>query len=693
MKRLYIYISIIFLLLGGVISKPAEAKWWGKSNKEKPQSEAAQFFQDMKDAFEDFKNPNALEDETYMEETQQEPYQLPLGGDNVGIVEEQDNDKILDKYKKNNTQEKDKSKKETYVFPLDEQTGPLDVSIFGDNNDKKLLETTINEPSIYDDEKYTKDLDLSSDTVDFYTETDQYVAKGNARLLVKNENIQLNANEIIIDHRNYEIIAIGNVRILRDGLEYFGDYIRINTKKESSFFNNPIMYYGEITINAKSATMHANETIAKNGTALIKRKAGILISTTRMAGLNAKRFFKFNKGQGLTEQNSYKIVAKNIVAKRGEDRTDVTIKHAKIYRGKYLVGYSPLFTYSSDRSVNYVETIAPEMGNKRKIGTYFAPGAVFALPNASTLKLGPMIALDTHTDDVGLGAFARLSTPNSKSIFMYSAAKDNALVNAQYDLGNNLRFNLVVNDYVSNGWLGGQIPNYGAQLVYNKTNILNQANVRVRNHLSAGIYQDDERFKRRTNEKTTARYTWQMDMYNLKPLLSWEKYLMLGYAYQHAFNIYQTGDTMGVLRAGPRIYTDLGRFAADLTYFMGGQYGESPFMFDRYRYGQNNLRFRMQYYVNKFLSLGYHVSANIGDRDYNGEWLTENQFVVAVGLEDLKVRVGFDPVRKNTSIGFDMFLGSNKARLEFDEMKVVDFDSDMKAPKNKKKIKKKKNKL
>lgn len=689
MKRLYIYISIIFLLLGGVI-QPAEAKWWGKSDKDKPKSEAAEFFQDMKDAFEDFKNPNALEDETYMEEEAEEPYKLPLEEGNVGTVEEHLDKNIEKKLK--NKKGNDSDNKDAYSFPLDANADMFDMADFSNVSAPKTVTIEKNEPSISDEGKYTKDLDLSSETVDFYTETNQYVAKGNARLLIKNENVQLNANEIIIDHRNYEIIAIGNVRILRNGFEYYGDYIRIDTKKESSFFNNPILYYGEITINAKSATMHANETIAKNGTALIKRKAGILISTTRMAGLNPKRFFKFNRGKNLTEKNSYKIVAKNIVAKRGEDRTDVTIKHAKIYRGKHLVGYSPLFTFSTDKSVNYVETIAPEMGNKKKLGTYIGVGPVFALPNASTLKLGPLLSMDTHSD-AGIGAFAKLSTPKSTTNLMYSDATDKFLVNARYELTDNLRAQLTVNDYIQNGWMGGQIPNYGVQLMYGKNSVINQANAQVRNYLSIGLYQDDERYKRWTHEKTTMRYAWQTDLYNLKPLWAWEKYLMLGYAYQHAFNLYHTGDTLGVLRAGPRIYTDLGRFAADFTYFIGGQYGESPFIFDRYRYGQNNLRFRMQYYVNKFISLGYAVSANIGDKDYNGDWLTENKFVVAVGLEDLKVRIGFDPVRKNTSIGFDMFLGSNKARLEFDEMKVKDFDSDMRVHKEKKRFWKKKNRL
>ena len=129
----------------------------------------------------------------------------------------------------------------------------------------------------------------------------------------------------------------------------------------------------------------------------------------------------------------------------------------------------------------------------------------------------------------------------------------------------------------------------------------------------------------------------------------------------------------------------------ELTYFAAGQYEESPYIFDRYRYGKNNVRFRGQYYINKYLSLGYYASVNIGEKDYNNNWLTENQIIAAVGLEDLKLRFGFDTVRNSTVVGLDMLLGSNKALLEFDEMKITDIDTALTKEKKKKRNKKKTN--
>ncbi|MCQ2957785.1 MAG: hypothetical protein MJ180_02660 [Candidatus Gastranaerophilales bacterium] len=565
-----------------------------------------------------------------------------------------------------------KTESEEYKFPLDNNAGPFDISkeTIDSIQPENVLEAQVTKEHETPD-KFGKDIQLMSDTVDFYTETRQYVAKGDAKLLIPKEKMEMYANEIVLDHKNYEIIGVGNVRILKDGMEYFGDYIRINTKKESSFFTEPILYYTDITIDANSATMYADETIAKDGTALIKKNKSTIVSTSNFGQIFPERFFNIEK-EFDTDKDKYKVVAKKIEVKRIDDRTDILLRNATIYRGKHKVGYSPVFTVSADKDVNYIETIVPEMGNKPRIGTYIAPAIVLGLPNASALKVGPLLAM--NGSDFGVGAFARLSTPKSKTELAYASSTGNFLANMSYRFTDNVSLNFVGNEYLDNAWMGGQLPNYGLELAYDRRNIrIKEANLVLRNKLSAGFFDDNRDYG--SDLHKTIRYQWLVDGFNEKPLLAWEKYLMLGYSYQHAFSLYQTGQTTGVVRAGPRIYTDLGRLSAELTYFIGGQYGESPFVFDRYRYGRNNIRLRAQYYVNKYLSIAYHGSANIGDKDYEGEWLTENQLLVAVGTEDLKVRIGFDTVRNSTLVGLDMLLGSNKTLLEFDEMKIKDSDT------------------
>lgn len=626
MKKFKIYILVLVILCGLIGSTPVSARLWGSSDKD---NDEKSYSVDMAD----------------------------VENGNYSFEEKKDDD---------------------YVFPLDKNFNPfqnyknLQKNQVGDLQQAEIQKGKQEQINM---EAFSSDLELSSDNVDFYTETSQYIGKGNAKLLILKENMEMNANEIIVDQRNYEITGIGNVRILKGGAEYFGDYIRINTKKESSFFDNPILYYPEITISANTANMYTDEMTAKKGSATFKKKAAMLISTTRSGLLIPGKFFN-PKREFDPDKDRYKIVAKKIFVKRSQDNTDITMKNATIYRGKYKVAYSPVFSLTTNKDTDYVETILPEFGNRSRIGTFVAPSIVMGLPNASTLKVGPLVSMDTDRR-IGFGGFARLSTPKSKSEFMYSTATGRFLVDGSYDITNNLRFNFVGNEHIDSGWMIGQMPNYGGELLFQKSIAIPQGNIALSNRLSMGLFQDNKDY-RKGKALTTMRYKWQTQAYNMKPLLNWEKYLMLGYSYEHDLSLYQTGDLTGVVRVGPRLYTDLGRLFAEVTYYVAGNTGTSPFIFDRYRYGQNSIRFRGQYYICKYLSIGYYATANIREKDYEGNWLTENQFIAAVGTDDLKVRIGFDTIRNSAVVGLDMLLGTNKTVAEFDEMKIKDFDSDVK---------------
>lgn len=582
-------------------------------------------------------------------------------------------------------QEKTKTEKQDdeYVFPLDLRDENIDVI-----EESKIPQDTMREAGIEkvevidEDDSFGKNMDLMSDTVDFYAETGQYVAKGNALLVIPQESFQLSANEIIVDHRNYEITGIGNVRILRNNTEYFGDYIRINSKKESSFFKNPIIYYDELNINAKSATMYTGDIHAKEGEATVDTSGQMtIVSTTRYGSLNNGRLFDPEK-EFDTEDNNIRVVAKKVKVRRMDNGIDdITFEHATLYRGKYKVGYSPVFRLTADKEVNYIETIFPEIGSHRGIGMYISPSMVFALPNAATLKAGPLFAMNSD-HKFGVGVFGRLQTPKSKSEIMYASNYKKIIGSVKYDVTKDLGLRLVQNEWTDDGWMGGKRPQYGAEAVFKKAGTIPEVNLYVQNMLSAGVYRD--RITPKRSALTTGRYKWQMSARNRKPLLAWEKYLMLGFAYDHDFSLYNTGDRFGVVRIGPRLYSDLGRLYLETTYFVNGRYGETPFLFDRYRYGRDNIRFRGQFYVNKYITLGYRVMYNVHDRDYSNRKITENQIVAAVGTDDIKFRFGYDTIRSTSVLGLDMLLGANKTYLEFDEMQVSNVD-----PKKSKKEKKK----
>lgn len=571
------------------------------------------------------------------------------------------------------------------LFDLNKSLAPFSMSVMSGQQNQPAMPPI--QASVETDEN-ADELELKSETVDFYPETRQYIAKGNAELVIKNQKTRLSANEIIVDQKNYSIVGIGNVKIIKEDDEYYGDYIKIDTKKESSFLTRPIFYFDEMTVIAKTASMYASDTFLKDGDAIINKKAMILVKTSGFGGVDPTRFFdkkKLKEGSG----DKYRIVAKKITVKREKEKNSIHLQGANVYLGKVKIAYAPNMIIEADKDVNYVETTVPEMGNRSKIGTFIAPSAVIGLPGAGTLKAGPLLAL--KDSQFGVGAFARISTPNNRLEAIYSGATGNLLLNGHYKITDDIYLDYVVNDYIDSGWMGGMMPYYGVELAYEKERPIPQANTWIKNKLSAGFFKDTHDFG--NDPHGTIRYRWLAEAVNMEPLFGWKNYLMLGYRYQHDVSLYQTGDFVGVARVGPRLYSDLGRLFLEVNYFAAGQYGESPFIFDRYRYGKNNVTFRGQLYLNKYLSLGYYGSSNLSGRDYEDNWLSENQFIVAVGTDDIKLRLGFDTVRSTTTVGLDMLLGSNKTLVEFDEMKVQDFDrvSDGKQKKeDRKKLKKQK---
>ncbi len=571
------------------------------------------------------------------------------------------------------------------LFDLNRSLEPFSMSIMSDQQKEPSLPPI--QAVVENDNEAADELELKSETVDFYPETRQYIAKGNSELIIKNQKVRLSANEIIIDQKNYSIIGIGNVKIIKGTDEYFGDYIKIDTKKESSFLTRPIFYFDEMTVIAKTASMYASNTFLKDGDAIVNKKALMLVQTTGFGGVESSRFFDVKKFKEGTN-DKYRIVAKKIIVKREKEKSSIHLTGVNIYLGKVKIAYAPHLIIEADKDVKYVETTVPELGNKGKLGNFIAPSVVLGLPGATTLKAGPLLTLKDSA--FGIGAFARLSNPRGRFESYYSGSTNKFVLNGRYKLADNVYLHYVLNDYIDGGWMGGAMPYYGLELAYDKDTSIPQANTWIRNKVSAGFFKDNEDYE---VQHSTARYRWLADATNLDPLFGWKNYLMFGYRYQHDLSLYQTGDLVGVARIGPRIYSDLGRLFLEANYFASGEYGESPFIFDRYRYGKNNVTVRGQWYVNKFLSLGYYGSLNLSGRDYDDNWLSENQFICAIGSDDIKLRFGFDTIRNSTTVGLDLLLGSNKTLVEFDEMKVQDFDrtnDGKKKKEDRKKLKKQK---
>ncbi len=161
-------------------------------------------------------------------------------------------------------------------------------------------------------------------------------------------------------------------------------------------------------------------------------------------------------------------------------------------------------------------------------------------------------------------------------------------------------------------------------------------------------------------------------MYNNKALVNLGKHAALGASSQFDIAVYGTGDTYGVVRAGPVLSTGVGPFNAWIAYYQGGIYGDTPFLTDKFYYGKTNVTLNSSYKINKYLSLEYFTSLNLSKDNYDQKLLAENRIYCWIGPDDLKFRIGYDTKRKSTRFDFNMLLGSDRSAIEFDKLKVTE---------------------
>ena len=93
--------------------------------------------------------------------------------------------------------------------------------------------------------------------------------------------------------------------------------------------------------------------------------------------------------------------------------------------------------------------------------------------------------------------------------------------------------------------------------------------------------------------------------------------------------------------------------------------GQTPFDFDRYRYGRNNITIVESLRVCKYLSLGYLASIAMNRDVKSDDLFQENRFLVSVGPDYARLTVGYDALRQNTMFFISMLVGTKDSDIKF----------------------------
>lgn len=509
-------------------------------------------------------------------------------------------------------------------------------------------------------------VDLNSDNLEYFEDQDLFVATGHPEITVQDQGVKLSADKITYNKTSQIITAEGNVKITKNGQILYGDYTKVDLTKESVLIDKPSSKYNNITISAKTGNIHSNDFEALHGKAVVND------SNLRLSNIPNTVNYLIPKNDTTTSKSnnhaSYKIVSKEILIKSYPNKNIIKVKNASVLLGKVKVLTIPTLEFATGKDKQNVETNLPEIGGERALGNYIAYGYTLYIPNGSTLKVAPLFAYSS--DGVGVGGFGRYMSDNNRTEVMYSTLYDKLLFRGEQNAFlPNTKIVYGSNSYIEDGILGQRLSKYIVDVVNEKTYDLKDTNMNLTLRGSAGYAKDYYK------DFGTGRFKIQSNLISKKPIWNYKRLLELRLVSRGDVTVYGNGDIFGLISIGPNVTSNLGPLTVSTTYLQGGIHGQSPFLFDRYVYGKNNLQFQTNCKLSKYLDLGYLGYYNLTKDNWEKKLITENQFFVKAGPEDFKFYLAYDTVRKRSLFGIDLAVGTDTG-IEFDRLKATKIDKD-----------------
>ena len=516
----------------------------------------------------------------------------------------------------------------------------------------------------------TTDVLVDSEIIEYFPERHEFEAVGNAKVSFPSEKSVLYADKIIFNHDTNYIKGYGHVVLVKEGQKINGDYIQVDLNEDNAMMTHPVLNHMAIKIRAKTGIVNEAQTEALDGVVTFNDKTQFKFVSRPIMGFDnpmmddaiPKNFYFKEK-----YDNKWRLKAKTIVIDSYKDHDVATLKNADIYIQNTKLGTAGNLRLFTNKEQEYIETNMLEMGSLRNLGAFVSPGWVFKAPFGSTLKVGPAATYDDG--DFGVGALARFLNGSNRTDFGWSTANDEFVVRGRQRFTDNLSLQYGINSYMNNGFMGGRMPDYGFQFDYRKNYQIEDLGINFTNRFMAGLMEDWG-----PRDFSTTKFAWQTQSSK-----SFFKYQNPDYKFAMDFGLnvqshvaaYGTGDTMGVLRAGPYFRTQYRSWQQYVAYFQGGQAGDSPFYFDKNFYGKSNIVLGESLRICRFLTLMYTATIALSDTP-NDKMLQENRFWFAIGPDDMKFLIGYDAYRQNATMGLMMNVGAENAEVEFRRLVLND---------------------
>ncbi len=521
---------------------------------------------------------------------------------------------------------------------------------------------------------------INADKITYDDTEGNVYAKGNVEIIAKAQGVTLKADDAVLDKTSQTLKLHNNVKIIKGGIEMLGEYMLVDLNEQNILMDNPTMEAYQFVINAQEGYLIANDIQMINGTLKSTRQSEFALETRgfqRYENVAADYVRQRNIDRSYLESQRkqvYEINSKEIVITSYRDHNALLLKGSDVYYNNHKIIRNSDIEIVSDKENTVSETNAPEAGTLRNFGTYIGYGLVYKLPRGQTLKLMP--ALVYGDSNIGVGIIGRHRTPNSMLEAGYASATTNLVVRGRYKFSDGLSLRYGRNAYMPEGFMGARRSGYAAQLEYIKSYAVPDLGANFNHGVYAGIFSDYQKHNQEEAYCTTRfRYVAELrksflEFVNEEQDMS----ISLSGLAQAAATLYGSGQTAGVARIGPFVTTRFKRWESSIGYMFGGIHGDSPFIFDKYRYGRSSIMVNEKFNFNDKFALGFRATVSPLRDNYEEDLLTESRFYAIFGPQDLKLCLSYDFVRDIAHLDFLFLIGSDSSRINFDKLITKDAD-------------------
>ncbi|MBR6298413.1 MAG: LPS-assembly protein LptD [Candidatus Gastranaerophilales bacterium] len=522
---------------------------------------------------------------------------------------------------------------------------------------------------------------INADKVSYDDTDGNMYAKGNVEIIAKAKDTTIKADEAILDKAAQTIKLINNVKVIKGGVEMKGDSLLIDLNEQNALMDNPVLDAYSFNVVAQEGYIIANDIQMINGTIKSNRKTDYAVESRAFQSYEnvatdyiRRRNIDRSNTERTTKQN-YRVDAKEIIITSYKDHNSLLMKKANVYYNNHRILFNSDIEILSDKDQEVVEMSLPEAGSLRNFGTYVGYGFLTRLPKGQTLKLMPSLVYGDS--NIGIGIIGRHRSTNNRLEAGWATSTSNLVVKGTYRLADHLNLRYGRNTYLSEGFMGARKSGYAAQLEHRQNfEVEGIKDLLYRQGIYAGIFSDYQKHRQEHAYATTRfRYTGELR----KKLFEYQNKeqdmsIKLSAMAQGAATVYGSGETQGIIRIGPYVTTKLRFWESSIGYMIGGIHGDSPFMFDKYRYGKQTVLLNEQIHFGDKFALGYRANITPMKDNIDDKLLTESRFYAIFGPQDLKLVLSYDFVRDIAHFEFMFLLGTDSSRINFEKLITKNID-------------------